>query len=909
MIKPSVDNSDYELIKLKNGLEVIFNYDNQEVTSTVSLVVNTGYFNDPDEYQGLSHFLEHMIFMGSKKYPSTDLFHSLIAQYNGEYNGITSDENTIYYYTITTSGKSDKNSDEKSDRSFLHMLDVFSSFFISPLFKESTVLSEIKIINSEYDTRYSAFRNTLYPIEGSICDNSHPLEKLGCGNSKTLYGDSDKQKNIINNLRDYYKKYYYAENMKVCVRTNLDKELIKEKIVKYFSKIRSGYIQKDVKEYLPFNNLLSHISKPLILYNQDSKEYLLDIIFQTSSVRKLYNIKPDYIISHLIGHESKGSIVYHLKQKKYITDMYVSCTNNYLSGQLTISVSLVNSKYASYVYNSILNYINFLKSSLTFENCSDIYKELSIISRVQFNSNTYSDKTSKTTNMAVAMQYYPYAYVLYNEYYYSDYSRDVYNTIINYLTTLTHPLIFVSVMEKLPRKTKYYNMNYDIKQYEEKNLEIVFSFPIKNPYIKQLVLNDKNSFMKEPVLINNVWYQIDTRKKINDSRVNILIYSVVTGNILKTELIASIYSNIIRELIRDQLYFMEMAGFKVNITSYNCGIIISANGWYFPLNIIKYILSCLNMKLTENVFNYVIKTKLNKIEYNKNSMSVIDQLMNISYFVDDVNYPLPENIINELKEIKYNDVIEFQKSLITNSFKSYIYGEVDEKLANTINNLILQYITNNVNHIKVPSFNRNNLSTYSIAPYNINEHNNAISVNYYITNDYDDYKTILYANIFCKLANDLFFSELRTQQGFGYTVGVVPKICIDEVNYLYFINFFIVTGQNMIDSASDAINSFCKNLQFDTDELSVFLTDDQDIISNKKFNELVSAFTTVLNPINEDNEIIYSRNWKQIMLSRNKFNINNLMSECLKSLTYNDFVNFVREKIINKRNDYIVMIR
>lgn len=53
---------------------------------------------DPLYAPGLAHFLEHMLFMGSEKYPDISLFHGLIAKYQGGTNAYTSPDETNYYF-------------------------------------------------------------------------------------------------------------------------------------------------------------------------------------------------------------------------------------------------------------------------------------------------------------------------------------------------------------------------------------------------------------------------------------------------------------------------------------------------------------------------------------------------------------------------------------------------------------------------------------------------------------------------------------------------------------------------------------------------------------------------------------------------------------------------------------------
>lgn len=105
------DKNLYHNYFLENGLEVLIVEDRnvKDITkesafSCLSLCVGVGSFNEDRVRGGMAHFLEHMIFMGSKKYPDENLFSKLITQNGGYTNAYTEWEYTNFYFKIKTSG-------------------------------------------------------------------------------------------------------------------------------------------------------------------------------------------------------------------------------------------------------------------------------------------------------------------------------------------------------------------------------------------------------------------------------------------------------------------------------------------------------------------------------------------------------------------------------------------------------------------------------------------------------------------------------------------------------------------------------------------------------------------------------------------------------------------------------------
>ena len=69
-----------------------------------ALSVNVGSFNDPPHRNGLAHFLEHMIFMGSEDFPDEDAYSSHISEHGGYCNALTEFERTCFTFEVNYSG-------------------------------------------------------------------------------------------------------------------------------------------------------------------------------------------------------------------------------------------------------------------------------------------------------------------------------------------------------------------------------------------------------------------------------------------------------------------------------------------------------------------------------------------------------------------------------------------------------------------------------------------------------------------------------------------------------------------------------------------------------------------------------------------------------------------------------------
>ena len=120
IIKPKIDKLDYGFKVLSNGLKVLLISDPDTNKSSAALGVNIGHLVDKKDEQGLAHFCEHLLFMGSKKYPNENEYSDYIVKNGGDYNASTQRDRTIYYFDVSNEG-------------FEGDLDRFAQFFICPI--------------------------------------------------------------------------------------------------------------------------------------------------------------------------------------------------------------------------------------------------------------------------------------------------------------------------------------------------------------------------------------------------------------------------------------------------------------------------------------------------------------------------------------------------------------------------------------------------------------------------------------------------------------------------------------------------------------------------------------------------------------------------------------------------------
>lgn len=219
----------FNKVVLKNGLRIITIPQENTQAVTVLVLVGTGSKYENKKNNGISHFLEHMFFKGTKKRPSTISIAEDLDKVGGIYNAFTGKEYTGYF--------------AKVDNSHLDLaLDWVSDIFLNSKLDPEEIEREKKVIIEEINMYY---------------DN--PIKYIDVLWYKLLYGDQPAGWDIAGtketvssfvqqDLIDYLKNQYVAKKVIVCVagKINSSKTII-SKIKKYFAEIKTNQSRKKLK--------------------------------------------------------------------------------------------------------------------------------------------------------------------------------------------------------------------------------------------------------------------------------------------------------------------------------------------------------------------------------------------------------------------------------------------------------------------------------------------------------------------------------------------------------------------------------------------------------------------------------------------------------------------------------------
>ncbi|MCC5450681.1 insulinase family protein [Rheinheimera sp. UJ51] len=319
------DQRQYKTLTLPNKLAVVLVSDPASEKSAVSLSVGAGMLQDPMSQQGLAHYLEHMLFMGTERYPDPAEYAGFMSLHNGAYNAYTWLDITNYMFEI-------------NNNVYDEALDRFSDFFKSPKFYPEYSDKERNAVNAEQSMRREMdFLGQFELMRRMFGD--HPSNRFLAGSLESLSDKPDSK--LHDEMLQYYQRYYSANNMKLAMISNLPLAEMELLALKHFAAIEN----KDIaipSVTTPIDNRLFGAKRIHYVPNQDIKQLRLDFTIRANLEK--YAVKPNEYISYLLGSEMPGTAAAQLKAAGLISSMNVSANPDFYGnyGSLTIDLSLTD---------------------------------------------------------------------------------------------------------------------------------------------------------------------------------------------------------------------------------------------------------------------------------------------------------------------------------------------------------------------------------------------------------------------------------------------------------------------------------------------------------------------------------------------------------------------------------------
>ncbi len=893
MLKQSPnDLKQYQAITLHNGLRVLLIHNDDTSKAAAALAVNVGHFNDPKDRQGLAHFLEHMLFLGTENFPNGSEYQKFISQHGGNHNAWTGTEHTCFFFDIAA-------------EHFSTAIERFSEFFISPLLADEFVVSERENIDAEFTLKLKDDIRRLYDVHKDTINPKHPFSQFSVGNLDTL-ADRD-GKNISQELQDFFQRYYRAQYMTLALEGPHSIEALKAIAEQRFSAIAST------------DKPLEKINQPLYLPEHQKikvdvcpvkNDHQLIISFAMESIDQYYQDKPESTLAYLLGHEGEGSILSLLKKHQWAFALTAGSGingSNFKDFNISIALTELGETHLNDVVDIVLTYIELLKA----EDIADhYYQEKKKISQLAFIYHEKMRPLDSVSQLVINMQHYPEEDYIFGDYVMSGMCRNNIKKLLDYLDVDNMRLTHVSQQNTFSQKSFWYQVPYHVSVISSKQLDAWRNIsstdkvhcqglylPAENPYIVEspvIYQSEKNALtpvnaVPEKIIKKNglvAWFKQDHTFKVPKGYLYIAIDSpfVVanTANIAMTRLFVDLYTDTVIE----ENYQAELAGIHYHLYAHQGGVTVQVSGYSENQQLLlqSLLARLTNHEVSEAHFN-LFKQQQIKHWRNSDKSKSISQLFATLSSVMQPNNPSSKALSEALTQVTFSDYQNFSQQLFKQvTIEVLIHGNWLLNHAEKICCQIETAFNGNIDEkyaIECPVTDINDKQTL-LLPISLPEHDHACVI--YTAFDKKDNNSVALAMMTSHILSPLFFQQMRTEKQYGYLVGVgyVP------INRYPGIAFYIQSPHCDAFSLAHAMDEFISK--------SIAILDE---ITPQQWQHISQGLASQLQEKDQNLRIKSQRFWAAICNKDEAFVHKEQLLAAVLDLTLEKVKTFVNESLVS----------
>lgn len=775
--KPLNDDRSYRVVTLPNGLETLLIHDPNTDKAAASLDVHIGYFEDPEDLPGLAHFCEHLLFMGTDKYPSENEYSQYIAQHSGDSNAYTGAEHTNYQFQV-------------SHNHFEGAIDRFAQFFIAPLFLESCQAREVRAVDSENKNNLQNDVWRLQHLTGFLSNPAHPHHKFSTGNIDTLETiPNANNTNVRDRLIQFYETFYSANLMKLVLLGRQDLDTLQDWATQYFLPIQNKNVARPV--YTMPRLTPAHLGECVHVQPvKNIRRLILD--FPIPDQAQFYNTHPASYLGNVIGHEGEGSLFKYLKDKEWANALtagsYEVCVGQN-KFQVIIELTPAGLEHYTRVIQTVFEYIALVKSRPIQQY---IFTEQQTMSEINFR---FQQKTgARATTSALARRLHdpcPRERIL-DYIVLKQYDPELIKQHIDMLSPKTFRAVLVA--KDLPvdsfETELYYGTQYHVQKFDPsflKSLESValnpsLSLPKPNEFIPTDFHVDKQSGSQQcPVLLRNtsqlrVWHKKDDTFWAPKADIRLYFHAPVAYASPRNSVMAALFFSIFEDSLTTFAYDAEVAGLGYSISSSLHGFTVRAQGYNSKISLLlDHILKRLASFELEKPSFGVWKERLIRSFTNIDHASAHSQAdYHTDYLLEEGSFPLNERL-EALETVSFDSLAAFSKLLLAQlNLEVLAFGNISKQDALSISENALSVL----GPAPLPSSQTVTLRSY-LAPPNIFHFNHLAPDGHNVNScvkaifqvcKLTEEKPRALLELFATVVHEPVFNILRTREQLGYIV-------------------------------------------------------------------------------------------------------------------------------------------
>ncbi|RLQ23882.1 peptidase M16 [Seongchinamella sediminis] len=763
------DEREYRLLTLANDMQVLLISDPDTPKAAASLDVHVGSGDNPPGRGGLAHFLEHMLFLGTDKYPDAAEYEEFVTEHGGNRNAFTSFEHTNYFFDINAPYLAEA-------------LDRFAQFFIAPRFDAEYVDREKNAVEAEYQMGLKSDPRRGLDVLQEVMNDEHPFSQFSVGSLESL---ADRPgASIRDELLKFYDQHYSANVMRLVVLGTESLDELESLVVPMFSEVPN----KDF-EHQPIDApMFAEDDLPMFIkIRPQATLRQLQVLFPIADYRSEYRAKPLSYLGNLVGHEGEGSLLSQLKAEGLAESLAAGSGLGWRGGALfSVSVTLTETGVENHqrVLQLLFAYMDMLREQGPKQ---WLYEEQSRLAELAFRFKEEGNPMGYVSSLAGGMQYYDPVDVLQGNYIMSDYDAGMLREVMADIVPANALVVLEDADVATDRVSEYYGVPYSVRHLDDRQLAAwqgevdaaSLHLPAANAFIAEDVslvrVGEDNPATPQRVLQEGrkqIWFLQDEEFRLPRGATYINFRSPLVSQNPRQTALAVLYTALLKDRVNEFTYPALLAGLNFNLYKHAQGISLRVSGYSDKQDVLldKLLPVMASPDFDPQRFENMRKDMIRSLENavaKRPSSQVMDDLRESLLYGEWGEQAL----IEELHKLSVDDVHDYAQDYWNSaSAEALIYGNYTRKavpaLAARLDRILPAGTAAELPELKVLKLEAGESVLYPVAV----AHDDAVLA-WYLQGADDSWQDRAATSLTAQIIKSGFFQQLRTEQQLGYIVS------------------------------------------------------------------------------------------------------------------------------------------
>jgi protease-3 len=783
IVKSPIDNREYTSIVLDNQLEIMLVSDPSIEKSAAALSVAVGSLQEPKEFGGLAHYLEHMLFLGTTRYPTVGDYSEFISRNGGTQNAYTQLDHTNYMVAVNNDAY-----DEALSR--------FSGFFYEAILDESYADKERNAVHSEWTMKSPNDWVILEQLNGSTLNPEHPISQFNWGNLDSLVDKKDSK--LQTALINMYNTYYSANLMKGAMISNLPIADMKKLAKQYFGEIPN--------KNTPRPKMTVAVAKPehlkkVVHYIPQTEMKQLRINFVIENNAQQFAVKPNGYVNYLLANEMPGTLASVLRDAGLSDAVYSNFDADEYgnAGSFTLYIDLTETgvQNRDKVMGAVLKYLTLLREKgVNPRYFKEIKQSLSNSFRFKEKTNDYN----YAMKIAADLQHIPAEYVLSSAYEYQRFNPQVIQAVLDQLTLDNARIFYIDKQQPGEQSMQYFAGKFSVHdinaELEQKWQQLSSQFALALPRANSLMpesfdLVEAVHTGKPLQLVSESGHTVHLGHsalfKQPKGRVTLDLNSGLTKSTAKNHVLADLLDRGLGQKLTELQSEAGAAGMGLNANLSN-GLILTASGFTDKQGMLlaSALKLILNFEINESELDNLKASFKSDMQSNKRQI-LLNQLFPKFSQVSNLDEFSDEALLAEVDAILPSDINVFRYQLLKQAnLRVFAFGNYSDQQVKQLSDLVLNQLPENrqVSDVYLTPLLQPELGKI----YSWQEDTDMTDIGLidaYLApkNDLD----LAAARLLSQIIRPALFKQIRTEEQLAYAVGFFGQTLREQMLVGYYI--------------------------------------------------------------------------------------------------------------------------